>query len=57
MAASNGYHGVGNGERQMYQLVEQFLKLKPLEFDRSSGPKVASIWIGKLEKVFALLGC
>lgn len=41
----------------MHQLVEQFLKLKPTKFDGTGGPEVASLWIEKLEKAFALLGC
>ncbi|XP_030444639.2 uncharacterized protein LOC115667163 [Syzygium oleosum] len=41
----------------MHQLVEQFLKLKPLKFDRKGDPEAAPRWVEELEKVFEVLGC
>ncbi|XP_030473775.1 uncharacterized protein LOC115691322 [Syzygium oleosum] len=41
----------------MYQLVEQFLKLKPTKFDGKGDVEVASLWVEELEKAFDVLGC
>ncbi|XP_030473991.2 protein Ycf2-like [Syzygium oleosum] len=56
---NNGNQGQGqvNANRQMHQLVEQFLKLKPLKFDGKGDPEAASLWVEELEKAFEVLGC
>ncbi|XP_048140224.1 uncharacterized protein LOC125316259 [Rhodamnia argentea] len=46
-----------NGNRQMHQLVEQFLKLKPTKFTGKGDPEAAPRWIEDLEKAFSVLGC
>ncbi|XP_056162534.1 uncharacterized protein LOC130136285 [Syzygium oleosum] len=38
--------------RLMHQLVEQFLKLKPLKFDGKGDPEAAPCWVEELEKAF-----
>ncbi|XP_030460829.1 uncharacterized protein LOC115681128 [Syzygium oleosum] len=43
--------------RQMHQLVEQFLKLKPPKFDGKGDPEAAPCWVEELEKAFEVLGC
>ncbi|XP_030460825.1 uncharacterized protein LOC115681125 [Syzygium oleosum] len=43
--------------RQMHQLVEQFLKLKPPKFTGRGDPETAPRWVEELEKAFDLLGC
>ncbi|XP_056169361.1 uncharacterized protein LOC115671942 [Syzygium oleosum] len=43
--------------RQMHQLVEQFLKLKPPKFDGKGDPEAAPRWVDELEKAFEVLGC
>ncbi|XP_056175571.1 uncharacterized protein LOC130140384 [Syzygium oleosum] len=45
------------GNRQMHQLVEQFLKLKPPKFDGKGDPEAAPRWVEELEKAFEVLGC
>ncbi|XP_048132162.1 uncharacterized protein LOC115741886 [Rhodamnia argentea] len=49
--------GGGNTNRRMGQLVEQFIKLKPTQFDGIETPELAPRWIEKLEKAFGVLGC
>ncbi|KAL3731187.1 hypothetical protein ACJRO7_028113 [Eucalyptus globulus] len=44
-------------ERPMHELVEQFLKLKPLRFTGAGDPKATALWIQDLEKAFVLLRC
>ncbi|XP_030544983.2 uncharacterized protein LOC115751290 [Rhodamnia argentea] len=41
----------------MGQLVEQFIKLKPTQFDGIGDPELAPRWIEKLEKAFGVLKC
>ena len=41
----------------MYQLVEQFLKLKPHKFDGRSDLVAASLWVEELEKAFDVREC
>ncbi|XP_039169435.1 uncharacterized protein LOC120293764 [Eucalyptus grandis] len=43
--------------RPIHKLVEQFLKLNPPLFTGTGNPEAASLWVQKLEKVFALLMC
>ncbi|XP_056163637.1 uncharacterized protein LOC130136990 [Syzygium oleosum] len=43
--------------RQMPQLVEQFLKMKPPKFNGKGDPEAAPDWIEELEKAFEVLGC
>ncbi|XP_056172378.1 uncharacterized protein LOC130139447 [Syzygium oleosum] len=43
--------------RQMHQLVEHFLKLKPPKFTGKGDPEAAPRWIEELEKAFEVLGC
>ncbi|XP_056161223.1 uncharacterized protein LOC115662164 [Syzygium oleosum] len=43
--------------RQMHQLLEQFLKLKPPKFDGKGDPEAAPRWVEELEKAFEVLGC
>ncbi|XP_030473584.1 uncharacterized protein LOC115691148 [Syzygium oleosum] len=45
------------GNRQMHQLVEQFLKLKPPKFNGRGDPEAAPRWVEELEKAFEVLGC
>ncbi|XP_056167650.1 uncharacterized protein LOC130138232 [Syzygium oleosum] len=45
------------GVRQMPQLVEQFIKLKPPQFHGSGDPETAPRWVESLEKTFKVLGC
>ncbi|XP_056159550.1 uncharacterized protein LOC115675255 [Syzygium oleosum] len=56
-AAINSNQGNGNGDRQMHQIVEQFLKLKPPKFDGKGDPEAATLWVEELEKAFELLRC
>ncbi|XP_030459066.1 uncharacterized protein LOC115679593 [Syzygium oleosum] len=49
--------GNGNGNCQMHQVVEQFLKLKPPKFNGKGDPEPATLWVEELEKAFELLGC
>ncbi|XP_048135735.1 uncharacterized protein LOC125315327 [Rhodamnia argentea] len=53
----NVNQGNDNGNRQMHQLVEQFLKLKPAKFTRKGDPEAAPRWIEDPEKAFEVLGC
>ncbi|XP_056158562.1 uncharacterized protein LOC130134844 [Syzygium oleosum] len=63
--ANHGNQGQGQGQaqgpvnvnRQMPQLVEQFLKLKPSKFDGKGDHEAASLWVEELEKAFEVLGC
>ncbi|XP_030456700.1 uncharacterized protein LOC115677652 [Syzygium oleosum] len=43
--------------RQMPQLVEQFIKLKPPRFHGRGYPEMAPRWVEELEKTFKVLGC
>ncbi|XP_030440063.1 uncharacterized protein LOC115662033 [Syzygium oleosum] len=43
--------------RQMHQLIEQFLKLKPPKFNGRGDPEAAPRWVEELEKAFDVLGC
>ncbi|XP_056173892.1 uncharacterized protein LOC130139923 [Syzygium oleosum] len=43
--------------RQMPQLVEQFLKMKPPKFNGKGDPEAAPDWVEELEKTFEVLGC
>ena len=45
------------GVRQMPQLVEQFIKLKPHQFNGRGDPETAPRWVESLEKTFKVLGC
>ena len=45
------------GVRQMPQLVEQFMKLKPPKFHDCGDPEAAPRWVEELEKIFKVLGC
>ena len=45
------------GVRQMPQLVEQFMKLKPPNFHGRGDPEAAPRWVKELEKTFKVLGC
>ncbi|XP_030446295.2 uncharacterized protein LOC115669129 [Syzygium oleosum] len=57
VAVVNENAGNGIGNRQMHQIVEQFLKLQPPKFEGVGDPEAASKWVEELEKAFALLGC
>ncbi|XP_056177407.1 uncharacterized protein LOC130140871 [Syzygium oleosum] len=43
--------------RQMHQLVEQFLKLKSPKFNGRDDPEATPRWVEELEKAFDVLGC
>ncbi|XP_030475790.1 uncharacterized protein LOC115692947 [Syzygium oleosum] len=43
--------------RQMHQLVEQFLKLKPPKFTGKGDPEATPRWVEELEKAFEVLRC
>ncbi|XP_030467291.1 uncharacterized protein LOC115686212 [Syzygium oleosum] len=49
--------GNGNGNPPMHKLVDQFLKLKPPKFTGTGDLEATTLWIGELEKAFALLRC
>ncbi|KAL3739197.1 hypothetical protein ACJRO7_020578 [Eucalyptus globulus] len=49
--------GIVVAARPIHKLVEQFLKLNPPLFTGTGNPEAASLWVQKLEKVFALLMC
>ncbi|XP_030441246.2 uncharacterized protein LOC115663377 [Syzygium oleosum] len=48
---------IGNGDRRVQGLIEQFLKLKPSKFAGVGDPNEAERWICSLEKIFNLLTC
>ncbi|KAL3714378.1 hypothetical protein ACJRO7_006325 [Eucalyptus globulus] len=56
-AQAEGPPGIVVRNRPIHQLVEQFLKLNPPQFTGIGDPEVATSWIKKLEKAFALLVC